>query len=80
MNLDIPGSQVYGSIHDGIFDGKIIVSPDEVYYIEKISKFSLPFQNESQHSVIYSETDIETDSLHRKGKYLHQVHTSRPGS
>lgn len=62
------GSYVFGSISDGIFEGKI-VSPHGSYYVEKAHHY---FPNDSSrtfHSVIYSENDIQDPYEHiRIGK------------
>lgn len=60
----VPNSHVFGSLHDGVFDGKII-TPQGTYYVERASKYSsLPSTNQSLHSVIYSEHDVH-DPYHR---------------
>nr|XP_024215817.1 disintegrin and metalloproteinase domain-containing protein 10 [Halyomorpha halys] len=54
--LGEPGSTVFGSLHDGIFEGKILSKYDS-YYVEKASRY-FPGNN-SFHSVIYKESDVE---------------------
>ncbi|CAH1403366.1 unnamed protein product [Nezara viridula] len=54
--LGEPGSTVFGALHDGIFEGKIISKYDN-YYVEKASRY-FP-RNNSFHSVIYKESDVE---------------------
>ncbi|GMT00819.1 hypothetical protein PENTCL1PPCAC_22993, partial [Pristionchus entomophagus] len=49
-------SQVFGSIHDGIFEGMITLSNGEEFWIESSFPYnaSVPF-----HSFIYSTDEIE---------------------
>lgn len=64
-------SHVFGSIHDGVFEGKIITS-DDSYYIEKARHY---FPNQSHtdkgfHSVIYKEVHVNDPyQRRRKGEY-----------
>nr|CAG4638307.1 EOG090X02I4 [Cyclestheria hislopi] len=54
-----PKSLAFGSLHDGIFDGKIH-SKDGVYYVEKASKYTPYLKNKTDdfHSVIYKEEHV----------------------
>lgn len=62
------GSYVFGSISDGVFEGKI-VSPQGSYYVEKVHHYFPKDSNKTFHSVIYSEGDIEDPYEHlRTGK------------
>ena len=66
-----PNSFVFGSIHDGVFEGKIISEKDS-YYVEK-AKHYFPnrssYIDEGFHSVIYNEKDVNDPYTHqRKGK------------
>jgi hypothetical protein len=62
------GSYVFGSISDGVFEGKI-VSPQGSYYVEKAHHYFPKDSNKTFHSVIYSEGDIEDPYEHlRTGK------------
>lgn len=58
-----PGSEVFGSIHDGVFEGKI-VSKQGNLYVEKASRYFPTGSNVSFHSVIYKEADIEDPYEH----------------
>ncbi|XP_076356535.1 disintegrin and metalloproteinase domain-containing protein 10-like [Tachypleus tridentatus] len=51
------GSMVYGSISDGLFDGKIHTL-DKTYFVEQAHKY---FKNASKpfHSIIYMDTDVQ---------------------
>lgn len=67
------GSTVFGSIMDGVFEGKI-VSPTGSFYVEKARHYFPPHQqkdvaNQSFHSVIYNENHVEDPYQHkREGK------------
>jgi disintegrin and metalloproteinase domain-containing protein 10 len=62
------GSYVFGSISDGVFEGKI-VSPQGSYYVEKALHYFPKDSNKTSHSVIYAESDIEDPYEHiRTGK------------
>lgn len=69
--LGEPDSLVFGSIHDGVFEGKIITDRD-AYYVENAKHY---FPNQSYldhgfHSVIYNENHVEDAYAHRReGKY-----------
>ncbi|CAG0883895.1 unnamed protein product [Darwinula stevensoni] len=56
----VPGSSVYGSLHDGVFEGNIEM-PEGTYYVERANHY-FP-QNQRRHfdfhSVIYSENVVE---------------------
>ncbi|KAL5282018.1 ADAM10 family protein [Megaselia abdita] len=58
--LGQPGSFVFGSVINGVFEGKI-VSEKEAYYVENLRHYYLnkDSSNSSSHSVIYKETDVE---------------------
>nr|CAG4646099.1 EOG090X02I4 [Macrothrix elegans] len=68
-----PGSLVYGSIVDGVFDGKIH-SEDGTYYVEKASKYPNLVNDTNRqatdlfHSIIYKEAHvIDPYEDHRTG-------------
>lgn len=72
---DEPKSFAYGSIVDGVFDGKIH-SKDGVYYVEKASKYFPRSENSSKsandgdrfHSIIYKEAHVvDPYDEHRTG-------------
>lgn len=52
------GSYVFGAISDGVFEGKL-VTPRGKYYVEKAYKYFPDKTNQSFHSVIYAENDVE---------------------
>ncbi|XP_063229984.1 disintegrin and metalloproteinase domain-containing protein 10 [Bacillus rossius redtenbacheri] len=54
---DEPDSLVFGSISDGIFEGKILTQQGS-FYVEKAHHYFPKRDNTSFHSVIYSENDI----------------------
>lgn len=65
--LDEPDSVVFGSLLDGIFEGKIMSPSSGSYYVEKASRYfpaeSLTMDNGSTvnfHSIVYKETDVES--------------------
>jgi len=67
--LDEPKSQAYGSIVDGVFDGKIHTK-DGIFYIEKTSKYPNQLRNitDSTHSIIYKEENVmDPYEDHRSG-------------
>lgn len=62
-------SYVFGSVSNGVFEGKI-VSPHGSYYVEKAHRYFPNNSNKSFHSVIYSEADIQDPYEHlRTGKW-----------
>ncbi|XP_053204127.1 disintegrin and metalloproteinase domain-containing protein 10-like [Panonychus citri] len=66
-----PGhTKVYGSIHDGVFEGKIHTL-DQTYYVERVGKYGKDFKekghNVSSHSIIYSADDVHHDHDHEIG-------------
>jgi hypothetical protein len=78
---DEPKSLAYGSIVDGVFDGKIH-SKDGVYYVEKASKYFPRSENSSGsvndgdrfHSIIYKEAHvIDPYDEHRTGTMGEQL-------
>lgn len=65
-----PGSVVFGSLIDGLFEGKI-VSPKGSYYVEKAHHYfpHTTHPNRTFHSVIYHEDHVEDPHAHlREGK------------
>lgn len=68
-----PSSTVFGSIIDGVFEGKIMSTMGS-FYVEKARHYFPPHQqqdasNQSFHSVIYNENDVEDPYQHkREGK------------
>lgn len=65
-----PGSSVFGSVIDGVFEGKIM-SHKGSYYVEKARHYfpQTALKNNTFHSVIYHENHIEDPYEHlRVGK------------
>lgn len=65
--LGDPSSHVFGSLHDGVFEGKIITEND-AYYVEHAKRY---FPNGTHHdygfhSVIYNERDVVDDPFAHK--------------
>ena len=57
---DEPGSQVYGSIRDGVFDGTVHTRRDGTFYVERSHRY-LPYtSNSSIHSVIYHDSHVNS--------------------
>ncbi|XP_046982630.1 disintegrin and metalloproteinase domain-containing protein 10 isoform X1 [Schistocerca americana] len=54
-----PKSHVFGSVIDGVFEGKIYSPSDGAFYVEKAHHFFPSGHNDSIHSVIYHEADVE---------------------
>ena len=71
---NVPGSQVFGSIHDGIFDGKII-TPNGTFYVEKSVKyFKKPkTQKASMTSDSNSSANILTSDRSLYSSFPHSV-------
>lgn len=70
--LGEPDSHVFGSIHSGVFEGKIITDQD-AYFVEHAKHY---FPNGSHndygfHSVIYNERDVIDDPYAHKRKAAH---------
>jgi disintegrin and metalloproteinase domain-containing protein 10 len=61
--LGEPESYVFGSIVDGVFEGKISSPDTGAYYVEKARHY---FPNETFHSVIYHENDVADPHEERK--------------
>lgn len=67
--LGEPGSSVFGSILDGVFEGKI-VSPTGNFYVEKASRYFPRNANTSFHSVVYREADVEDPYQHLRSGHV----------
>ena len=72
--LGDPQSEVFGSIIDGVFEGKIITSKDS-YYVEKAKHYfknvshQLQHHDEPFHSVIYKDAHVDDPYQYkRQGK------------
>lgn len=66
--MDHPGSFVFGSVLNGVFEGKIITDK-ESYYVEN-SKYYFPkdkgHHNRSIHSVIYKESHVDDPYVNKR--------------
>lgn len=74
--LGEPSSHVFGSIIDGIFEGKIITDT-HAYYVENAKHY---FPNRTHldhgfHSIIYNERDVVDDPYAHKREGKTQMHT-----
>lgn len=63
LSTGVPRSYVHGSLHDGLFQGKI-ETPEGNYYVEKSHHYYPSNYSSSFHSVIYSESHIEDPFEH----------------
>lgn len=66
VSLGEPGSQVFGSLSDGIFHGKIMSPRDGDFYVEKAHYYFPKGANSSFHSVIYHAKDVEDPYADRR--------------
>lgn len=72
--LGEPDSLVFGSIIDGVFEGKIITDRD-AYYVENAKHY---FPNRTHldhgfHSVIYNENNVDDPHAHRREGELNKT-------
>ncbi|XP_032512584.2 disintegrin and metalloproteinase domain-containing protein 10 [Danaus plexippus] len=64
--VDEPGSTVFGSVTDGVFEGKIVLN-DGAYYVEHARRYFPPNSTKTRvHSVIYHEGDVVDPYAHRR--------------
>ena len=61
------GSQVYGSIRSGIFEGKIHTK-NHTYYVERTHKYGL--RDQPYHSIIYSENDVHDPYAQKRESHI----------
>ncbi|KAM7313654.1 hypothetical protein ISCGN_003501 [Ixodes scapularis] len=54
-----PGSRVFGSLVNGVFEGHIATSEDDTFYLEPSWKYRDQLAAPAAHSVIYSARDVE---------------------
>ncbi|XKL60573.1 hypothetical protein PGB90_007630 [Kerria lacca] len=60
-----PGSIVFGSLLDGVFEGKIVSPTTGAYYVEKASRYFPPESLKTNdkdghfHSIVYKDSDVE---------------------
>ena len=68
---DDPTSHAYGSIIDGIFDGKIH-SKDGIFYVERSSKYQNQLRNafDSVHSIIYNSEDVVDPHINERSGHV----------
>ncbi|RWS30733.1 disintegrin and metalloproteinase domain-containing protein 10-like protein [Leptotrombidium deliense] len=57
LHEDPHTSKVYGSVYDGVFEGKIH-TPNATYYVERAHKYFDKDKPRDVHSVIYSSDDV----------------------
>lgn len=63
---DDPQSTVFGSVTDGVFEGKIIAN-DGSFYVEHARRYLPPNNTRTRvHSVIYREGDVNDPYAHRR--------------
>ncbi|XP_072939687.1 disintegrin and metalloproteinase domain-containing protein 10 [Epargyreus clarus] len=60
-----PQSAVFGSVTDGVFEGKIVAS-DGSYYVEHARRYFPPNGTRKVHSVIYRDGDVTDPYAHRR--------------
>ncbi|XP_045766161.1 disintegrin and metalloproteinase domain-containing protein 10 [Maniola jurtina] len=64
--VDEPQSTVFGSVTDGVFEGKIVLN-DGAYYVEHARRYFPPNGTRTRvHSVIYREGDVVDPYAHRR--------------
>ncbi|XP_050343887.1 disintegrin and metalloproteinase domain-containing protein 10 isoform X2 [Nymphalis io] len=64
--VDDPQSTVFGSVTDGVFEGKIMLN-DGAYYVEHARRYFPPNGTRTRvHSVIYREGDVVDPYAHRR--------------
>ncbi|KAG0423841.1 hypothetical protein HPB47_000389 [Ixodes persulcatus] len=54
-----PGSRVFGSLVNGVFEGHIATSEEDAFYVEPSWKYRDQLAAPAAHSVIYSARDVE---------------------
>lgn len=58
----VPGSQVHGAVLRGIFQGTIVLSEDEIYFIEPSDRYFRETRRpQNFHSIIYREDNMILD-------------------
>lgn len=75
--IDEANSAVFGSITDGIFEGKIISPKKGNFFIEKSRKYTHPHghlkDDEDYHSVIYKESDVDNPYHNSSSQYYKYI-------
>jgi len=70
---DDPGSHVYGSLLDGIFDGHVVLSDGTSYTIEKASRYFDPENRpKNYHSIIFNDQKINHEQFRQKREVHHE--------
>lgn len=60
--LGVPEGSVHGAVLGGLFQGVMVVSQDEIYFIEPASRYFRGHDPPTHtHSVIYREKDMNLD-------------------
>lgn len=63
---DDPRSKVFGSVTDGVFEGKIIAH-DGSYYVEHARRYFPPNSTRTRvHSIIYKDSDVTDPYANRR--------------
>ncbi|XP_048748711.2 disintegrin and metalloproteinase domain-containing protein 10-like [Ostrea edulis] len=63
----VPGSQVHGAVLRGIFQGTIVLSEDEIYFIEPSDRYFRETRRpQNFHSIIYREDNMILDPYRYK--------------
>lgn len=65
--LDEHGTRVYGSIRNGIFEGKIHTK-NHTYYVERTHKYGV--RDQPYHSIIYSENDVHDPYAEKRESHI----------
>lgn len=72
-SIDEANSAVFGSITNGIFEGKIISPKKGNFFVEKSRKYTHPHghlkDDEDYHSVIYKESDVDNPYHNSSSQY-----------
>lgn len=71
------GSTVFGSLTDGVFEGKIIAKHGS-YYVEKAKHYFPHDHNDTFHSVIYKEHDVNDPHAHLREGNKHTTSILSP--
>lgn len=65
--LDEHGTRVYGSIRNGIFEGKVHTK-NHTYFVERTHKYGL--RDQPYHSIIYSENDVHDPYAEKRESHI----------
>lgn len=64
---DEHGTFVYGSVRNGIFEGKVHTK-NHTYYVERTHKYGL--RDQPYHSIIYSENDVHDPYAEKRESHI----------